>query len=74
MAIGPPAGAVIDLYREQVTATPGTYTTPVSDDFLQNAVSPLAPYNPTGTLCPAYSTQQLVRTWQEQLRQFLIET
>lgn len=74
MAIGPPAGAVIDVYREHVTATPATYTAPVSDDFRQNAVDPAVPTNPSLGRCPAYGSQQLVRTWQEQLKQFLIQT
>lgn len=132
MAIGPPAGVVIDLYREHVGAngaqtatitaggTQGTntatlsnvvglyngdvivltggtaesitvlsvagsvvtfytaiantghtgatwgYGTPISDEFDKTADAPQTPFNPTGTLCPAYLTQQPVRSWYEQ--------
>jgi hypothetical protein len=69
-----PANPVCDLYREHVTLNGNVYTSPVSDDFRQNAVDPATPFNPTLTRSPAYPNQQLVRTWQEQLRQLENQT
>lgn len=42
------------------------YGSPISDEFDKTADAPQTPFNPTGTLSPAYLTQQPVRSWGEQ--------
>jgi hypothetical protein len=42
------------------------YGSPISDEFDKTADAPQTPFNPTGTLSPAYLTQQPVRSWYEQ--------
>lgn len=62
-------GGVYELYSVHVRMNSATYTTPVSDDFRQNAVNGLTPTQPTRLLCPAYATNATVDGWYGQLRQ-----